>query len=61
MQVISEKCQFGGTWLAHSVECVTLDLRVMSSSPTLSVEPMKGRGEREKGKGGGEREREKRE
>ena len=24
----------GGTWLAHSVECVTLGLRVVSSSPT---------------------------
>ena len=27
-----------GTWLAQSVECVTLDLGVMSLSPTLGVE-----------------------
>ena len=28
----------GGTLLAQWVECVTLDLRVVSSSPTLGVE-----------------------
>ena len=28
-----------GTWLAQSAEHVTLDLRVMSSSPTLGMEP----------------------
>jgi len=28
----------GGTWLAELAEHVTLDLRVMSSSPTLGVE-----------------------
>ena len=28
-----------GAWLAQSVEHVTPDLRVMSSSPTLDVEP----------------------
>lgn len=27
-----------GAWLAQSVECVTLDLRVVSLSPTLGVE-----------------------
>ena len=29
-----------GTWLAHLVECVTLDLRNMSSSPILDMEPI---------------------
>ena len=29
----------GGTWLAQSAERVSLDCRVMSSSPTLGVEP----------------------
>ena len=28
-----------GTWLARSTECETLDLRVVSSSPTLGMEP----------------------
>jgi len=28
----------GGAWLAQSVECETLDLRVVSSSPTLGAE-----------------------
>ena len=28
-----------GTWLAQSVDLGTLDLRVMSSSPTLGAEP----------------------
>jgi len=28
----------GGTWLAQWVECMTLDLRVVSLSPTLGVE-----------------------
>ena len=28
----------GGSWLARSVEHVTLDLRVVSSNPTLGVE-----------------------
>ena len=27
-----------GTWLAQSVECATLDLRVVSSSSTVGVE-----------------------
>ena len=30
--------QSGGTWLAQLEECVTLDLGVVSSSPTLGVE-----------------------
>jgi len=29
----------GGTWLAQSVDHATLDLKVMSLSPTLGVEP----------------------
>lgn len=28
---------FWGTWLARSVECVTLDLGVVSSGPTLGA------------------------
>ena len=28
----------GGPWLAQSVECVTLDVGVMSSSPTMGME-----------------------
>ena len=28
----------GDTWLAQSVECATVDLRVMSSSPTFGAE-----------------------
>ena len=28
----------GGTWLVQLVECATLDLRVMSLSPTLGAE-----------------------
>ena len=28
-----------GAWLAQSVEHATLDLRVVSSSPTLDMEP----------------------
>lgn len=31
--------ELGGSWLAHSVESVTFDLWVMSSSPTLGREP----------------------
>ena len=31
---------FGGVWLAQSVEPVTLDLRVLSWSLMLGVEPM---------------------
>lgn len=30
--------QKGGVWLAQSVECATLDLGVMNSSPRLGVE-----------------------
>ena len=36
---IKQKLQSWGAWLAHSVQHVTLDLRVMSSSPMLGVEP----------------------
>ena len=34
----SRRVAFRGTWLAQSVEFVTLDLGVVSSSPTLGVE-----------------------
>lgn len=30
--------EFWGTWLAHSVECATLDLEVVSSSVTFGIE-----------------------
>ena len=30
--------KFGGAWLAQLVEHATLDLRVMSSSPTVHIE-----------------------
>ena len=30
---------WGGAWQAQSVERMTLDLRVMSSSPMLGMEP----------------------
>ena len=33
------KLKHKGAWLAQSVEHVTLDFRVVSSSPTLGVEP----------------------
>ena len=36
---IKQKLQSWGARLAHSVQHVTLDLRVMSSSPILCVEP----------------------
>ena len=36
--VVNEEGVLGGTWLAQLVECVTLDLRVVSSSPTLGIE-----------------------
>ena len=36
--VLCVKLLLGCSWLAESVECKTLDLRVMSSSPTLGVE-----------------------
>ena len=29
----------GGTWLIQWVQHATLDLRIMSSSPTLGIEP----------------------
>ena len=32
------KNEVGGAWQAQSIECITLDLRVVSSSPTLGVE-----------------------
>ena len=35
---LETKKREGGTWLAQSIEHVTLDLGVMSSSPTLGVE-----------------------
>ena len=35
---ISNSTEMGGAWLAPLVEYVTLDLRVMSSSPTLGTE-----------------------
>lgn len=35
----SGKKELRGAWLAQSVEHRTLDLRVVSSSPTLGVEP----------------------
>lgn len=28
----------GGSWLAQSVECVTLDLRVVTLNPMLGIE-----------------------
>ena len=34
---IVKKLQGGGAWLAQSEECATLDLRAISSSPTLGV------------------------
>lgn len=40
----AKNSHFRGTWLAQSMECVTLDLRVRSSSSTLGVElPLKKR------------------
>lgn len=36
---LSEKSKGWGTWRAQTVECVTLDVRVMSLSSTLGVEP----------------------
>ena len=33
-----EDKKFGGTWLAQSVEHMTLDFGVVSSSPTLGAE-----------------------
>ena len=36
-----KKIEKRGAWLAQSTEHMTLNLRVMSSSPTLGVEPTK--------------------
>ena len=33
-----KNCSYGGTWVTQSIEHVTLDLGVVSSSPTLRVE-----------------------
>ena len=37
-EIEAQNVQSCGTWLAHSVEHATLDLGVVSSSPTLGVE-----------------------
>jgi len=42
------------TWLAQSVECVTLDLRVMGSNPMWEVEILKNKILKKKKKAGGE-------
>ena len=36
--LFSKKTIWRGAWLAQSVEHVTLDLRVVSASPTLGIE-----------------------
>ena len=35
---VLQKQSYYGAWLAQSVECVTLDLQAVSSSPMLGVE-----------------------
>ena len=34
-----EEVMFWGAWLAQLVDCMTLDLRVVRSSPVLGMEP----------------------
>lgn len=39
MSIIFFKIALGGAWLTQLVECATPNLRILSSNPTLGMEP----------------------